>query len=493
MVGAPAPQGFGPSAADLGQKFSQRAYTSYRLNQEKKKDGNGPTSAFGNLQNLQKWKGKHSTVLCKDYVSSDIVCISLQTEWMQQQTLPDMSDVGDPLYGLLFDAAHKYWEDPNVRLIVTSIYSPLIEKWVPVLFTYANGATIAHYEYHFLILIEGIAAAALQKNVPITDSLFASLVDFSDPQRIGFIGAFVTYFQAQASDTRSEKDLQLAGQALIKGCLYHYHKAVNQMSWIGDAVPQNTKSDFQKLCRSLPEITDVKHFDDVVSAIQKRWPRVSRWLSWWLMSEHAGMLFPCKLTMAADLAARLPATNAEEAMHATIYCAVGINHPLLKGLDGLLAVEKLFRIESKNALLHVKSHYGKSGRELRKELYQQHGTTYPSCKHPRGAAKERRTKRPISHSSSNSSSSEHLPPYPHHSHVIPSSDDSDNELAKTANELHKAQQKIQLMSPTKLNARSSKPDFGPIKSTTTSELPSAKWDRNSCWLDSSMESLKVWF
>ncbi|KAJ3870347.1 hypothetical protein F5051DRAFT_434675, partial [Lentinula edodes] len=138
MVGAPAPQGFGPSAADLGQKFSQRAYTSYRLNQEKKKDGNGPTSAFGNLQNLQKWKGKHSTVLCKDYVSSDIVCISLQTEWMQQQTLPDMSDVRDPLHGLLSDAAHKYWEDPNGRLIVTSIYSPLIKKWVPVLFTYAN-------------------------------------------------------------------------------------------------------------------------------------------------------------------------------------------------------------------------------------------------------------------------------------------------------------------------------------------------------------------
>ncbi|KAH7874864.1 uncharacterized protein C8R40DRAFT_1237469 [Lentinula edodes] len=163
MVGAPAPQGFGPSAADLGQKFSQRAYTSYRLNQEKKKDGNGPTSAFGNLQNLQKWKGKHSTVPCKDYVSSDIVCISLQTEWMQQQTLPDMSDVGDPLHGLLSDAAHKYWEDPNGRLIVTSIYSPLIEKWVPVLFTYANGATIAHYEYHFLILIEGIAATVTKR------------------------------------------------------------------------------------------------------------------------------------------------------------------------------------------------------------------------------------------------------------------------------------------------------------------------------------------
>ncbi|KAH7868528.1 uncharacterized protein C8R40DRAFT_1061736 [Lentinula edodes] len=262
-----------------------------------------------------------------------------------------MSDVGDPLHGLLSDAAHKYWEDPNGRLIVTSIYSPLIEKWVPVLFTYGNGATIAHYEYHFLILIEGIAATALQKNIPITDSLFASLVDFSDPQRIGFVGAFVTYFQAQASDTRSEKDLQLAGQALIKGCLYHYHKAVNRMSRIGDAVPQNTKSEFQKLCRSLPEITDVKHFDDIVSTIQQHWPRVSRWLSWWLMSEHAGMLFPCKLTMAADLAAKLPATtNAEEAMHATIYRAVGINHPLLKGLDGLLAVEKLFRIESQNAL-----------------------------------------------------------------------------------------------------------------------------------------------
>ncbi|KAJ3963534.1 hypothetical protein EV361DRAFT_874789, partial [Lentinula raphanica] len=72
MAGAPAPQGFGPSAADLGQKFTQKAYTSYRLREAKKKNGNGPTSAFGNLQNLQNWKQKHASVTCKDFTSSDI-------------------------------------------------------------------------------------------------------------------------------------------------------------------------------------------------------------------------------------------------------------------------------------------------------------------------------------------------------------------------------------------------------------------------------------
>jgi hypothetical protein len=183
MAGAPAPKGFGPGAAELGQKFANRDYTGYRLRWEQKKDGNGLLSAFGTFNKLGNWKQQHPSVLCKEFISDNMVCLSLQTEWMRQQAIPNMSSVDSPLHGILSDAAHKYWEDPNGRLIVSSVFSPVIQKWVPLLFTYANGATTEHYEYHFLILIEGIIQTASERKIQITDDLFAG---------VGFLKCTVT-------------------------------------------------------------------------------------------------------------------------------------------------------------------------------------------------------------------------------------------------------------------------------------------------------------
>jgi hypothetical protein len=103
---------------------------------------------------------------------------------------------------------------------------------------------------------------------------------------------------------------------------------------------------------SLIEITDLSDFQKKIASFQKQWPRAYRWLSWWLIPEHAMMLFPSIRTMPEDLAAKLPeTTNAEEAMHATIYRTVQSRHnPFFQGLDGLLAVEKVFRQEYQSAL-----------------------------------------------------------------------------------------------------------------------------------------------
>lgn len=175
MTGAPAPNGYGPGAAELGEKFRSIDYTGYSLRQLRAKSGNGPTSAFGVFKKLGDWKKLHPDVLCQDFTSGDMICLSLQTEWMRQQALPDMTGVHDPLHGILSDAAHKYWEEPNGRLIVSSIFSPLIHKWIPILFSYTNGATAAHYEYHFLILIQGINQTAKERGISVTDELFAGV------------------------------------------------------------------------------------------------------------------------------------------------------------------------------------------------------------------------------------------------------------------------------------------------------------------------------
>ncbi|KIK58866.1 hypothetical protein GYMLUDRAFT_245649 [Collybiopsis luxurians FD-317 M1] len=325
MAGAPAPNGYGPGAAELGHKFRNQDYTGYLLWHLHARDGNGPTSAFGVFNKLGEWKALHPDVFPQDFTSSDMVCISLQTEWMQQQVLTDMGDVEDPLHGILSDAAHKYWEDPNGCLTVSSTFSPLLVQWVPVLFTYANGATTDHYQYHFLILIQRVAQTAIEQGLAINDDIFAGVVDFSDPQWNGFVNAFVACFLAQSDDYCSESQLRDVA---------------------------DTKGSFWMLCDSLTTMENHAEFNHTVAAIQRQWPKASQWLSWWLTPDHARMLFPSQHTMPENLADKLPdATNAEEAMHATIYCIVGsLHNPLFQGLDGPLNVEKAFRMQTESAL-----------------------------------------------------------------------------------------------------------------------------------------------
>jgi hypothetical protein len=178
------------------------------------------------------------------------------------------------------------------------------------------------------------------------------VVDFSDPQRIGFVNAFVQYFLARPDNHRSEAQLHNDAAKLLKGCLYHYHKAITRISKMGEAVPLANKKEFQTLCKSLPEIDSASEFENVVATIQRKWPKTTRWLGWWLTPEHSALIFPTQRKMSVQIAAQLPATtNAEEAMHATIYRIVGsLYNPLFKGLDGLLNVEKSLRRETENAI-----------------------------------------------------------------------------------------------------------------------------------------------
>ncbi|KIK62151.1 hypothetical protein GYMLUDRAFT_994919, partial [Collybiopsis luxurians FD-317 M1] len=178
------------------------------------------------------------------------------------------------------------------------------------------------------------------------------VVDFSDPQRNGFVNAFVAYFLAQSDDYRSESQLRNVAGSLLEGCHYHFHKSIHQMARIGNIVSPDTKGSFWKLCDSLTTMENHAEFNHTVAAIQRQWPKASQWLSWWLAPDHAHMLFPSQRTMPENLADKLPdTTNAEEAMHATIYRIVGsLHNPLFQGLDGLLNVEKAFRMQTESAL-----------------------------------------------------------------------------------------------------------------------------------------------
>ncbi|KAE9400087.1 hypothetical protein BT96DRAFT_993402 [Gymnopus androsaceus JB14] len=247
----------------------------------------------------------------------------LQTEWMRSQFLDDRS-FDRPLNGLLSDAAHKYWESPDGKLIVTSIFNKLMLKWVPVLFIYSDGTTVDHYEYHFLILIKSIVREAQEKKIDITDEIFAMVVDFSIPQCQGLPKAFMQFFLAQVDDIWTADELNAAVSGLLKGCEYYYQKAVTCLSHISSVIPPGEKSDFFRKCKNLLTVGEEEFFQTVAD-IRRKWP------------------LNCMTQMTSALSAKLPSTkNAEEAMHATIYRGVGKGHTLFDGLDGLLATEKYY-------------------------------------------------------------------------------------------------------------------------------------------------------
>ncbi|THU95576.1 hypothetical protein K435DRAFT_666205 [Dendrothele bispora CBS 962.96] len=203
--------------------------------------------------------------------------------------------------------------------------------WVPGMFSFADGATTNHYKYHFVAVFQSLAQAALTKGIKITDEMFAIVVDFSDAQCLGFIDAFVDFASGKPSTTNT----------LLKGCEYHDDKSVTRVAHIGEVVPSETEAHFKGLCRKMRVTEDEKEFEKVVDILYREWPLISPWLDWWLAPEHGGMIFPTCRKMSAEVANRLPSTtNAEEAMHSTVYKIAGKGNDIIDGFDGLIEVEK---------------------------------------------------------------------------------------------------------------------------------------------------------
>jgi hypothetical protein len=105
----------------------------------------------------------------------DACVIAFNSNWMRDQLLqkPELVEGPLPLEGMLTDGAHKYWSDPNAVLITTTTFCPGIDRWVPCMFSFADGVTTEHYQWHFTAVIKSIVEAAIEHNVVITDDLFA--------------------------------------------------------------------------------------------------------------------------------------------------------------------------------------------------------------------------------------------------------------------------------------------------------------------------------
>lgn len=175
IVGPRTGSGHGKSVAEILSVLTNRDRVGKELQQVRHGQG-----AVASLKEFEEFATNHPGFVIHSCLG-EVVVICLQTDWMRSQALAfdtgveTSRDVDDPVSGTLSDAAHGWWRDRNRLLVVSSVFSPTADRWVPVLFSYTNGATSKHYKEHFLALLKTIAKCAEDEGVELDDKLFASV------------------------------------------------------------------------------------------------------------------------------------------------------------------------------------------------------------------------------------------------------------------------------------------------------------------------------
>lgn len=103
-----------------------------------------------------------------------ITVIVMQTRYMLSKLLKDRID-REAVNGIVTDAAHGYWSDSKMLLIMSSVYAVDLHCWIPGLITYSNGASEEHYRIHFMALFGSIAEECSRRELTVTDAMFANV------------------------------------------------------------------------------------------------------------------------------------------------------------------------------------------------------------------------------------------------------------------------------------------------------------------------------
>ena len=174
IVGVPGIDGPGQSVADI----SDALLNANRVSKERLKIKNSVSGGTGGnadsfVAAFSQFDEDHPNFV-RLSVLGKIAVISMQTAFMASRVIHD--DIDDsPINGLVNDAAHGWWQSKNCLLMVTSSYCLALHCWVPVLFSYTNGASALHFKHHFLTLFRSIALQAESQMVAVEDHLFAGV------------------------------------------------------------------------------------------------------------------------------------------------------------------------------------------------------------------------------------------------------------------------------------------------------------------------------
>ncbi|KAJ7067608.1 hypothetical protein C8F01DRAFT_1342824 [Mycena amicta] len=313
---------------------------------------------------LQQLREEHPDWTVDVHWTSTARVICLQSPFMRRSCVRDLVD-DEALNGIVTDAAHKFFKGPNSILIASSVFEhKFLRCYVPVVLSFSDGGTALHYSFHFRRLFQGIAEQCEAEGIPVTDELFANVVDFSQAQRLGFVMAFVEYWESVPGSTRDRDALIKAASGLLRGCERHYREQINRVKKISKIVEPAQQHLFENYALQLLQAKSVEELVEIARKFLIAFPGASGWIRWWLAPHIAQMLFESVSTMSPQNRAKLEATtNAAEAMNSRLYDMVEMQNPLFPGLRGLIRAVSIFESQYHARQQGVANFYGHDRRD----------------------------------------------------------------------------------------------------------------------------------
>ncbi len=175
IVGHPTLQGpHGKSVADIATSLTNSGRVQYERNKIRKSSGKKGTSTDQHFLDIYSGFSQAHPDFIIRRVFREVIVISLQSAYMSSTATKD-TIIGEPVNGMVSDAAHGWWRKRTSLLIVTSTYSTILMCWVPALFSYSNGASKEHYMHHFYALFKSMAKQAEKTNTELTDEILAQV------------------------------------------------------------------------------------------------------------------------------------------------------------------------------------------------------------------------------------------------------------------------------------------------------------------------------
>ena len=167
---------------------------------------------------------------------------------------------------------------------------PTIAGWMPTYAGVTAGLAASDFEHFFVPLFE-----ELHRRLPWTfQKVFKVVVDFSAAQAEGFKTAYVKFVLANTQPERrshiSEEALRVGAAEMLKGRNFHSIERVTRCQLI---VSRENVAEFKDLCFKMIRATNQEEAQETIHSISTRWPKVVKWLNWWVQETVARMLFAC--------------------------------------------------------------------------------------------------------------------------------------------------------------------------------------------------------
>ena len=202
---------------------------------------------------------------------------------------PEMENIArdNDEYAFQTDTLERWIHDcdyNSMSVTVTSCYSKLLGKHVPVLMSITFGRTAEHYQAHFEVLFRSLA---YKEGFDEFKARFpGNISDFSEGERAGFEKAVQSVF-----DIPNDTDISM--EELYTFCTVHFKRSAARVKNNGSVVPIQKQKIFQDCIDTwLKEETTAEDFVEAKNKLIKHCPYAEAWVDWHLEDFRGKLIFP---------------------------------------------------------------------------------------------------------------------------------------------------------------------------------------------------------